>query len=131
MQGHNQQALNAFNQLDNDHLSEDELIQMSVLEIELNLFQQAEVSLKKLADLAPSYLPKYATILKLNNKVAEAENIYLIYLEQHSHDIKAWLALANIYLANNSLQSAAEAFKNIQTLDPNNIEAQHFFNSTR
>lgn len=129
LQGHNQQALQKFNQLDEQHLSEDELIQISVLEIDLNHYQQAEKSLKKLADLTPTYQPQYATILKLNNKVTEAINVYLAYLEQQNHDIKVWLALANLYLDNNAIAPAKEAFEQIRILDPNNIEAQQFFES--
>ncbi|GAA5132132.1 6-hydroxymethylpterin diphosphokinase MptE-like protein [Thalassotalea piscium] len=129
LQGNNRQALQQFYQLDDHHLSEDELIQISVLEIDLNHYQQAEKSLKKLSELTPAYQPQYATILKLNNKVTEAENVYLSYLAQQSHDIKAWLALANLYLENNALAPAKEAFDKVRTLDPNNIEAKQFFDS--
>ncbi|GHE80911.1 6-hydroxymethylpterin diphosphokinase MptE-like protein [Thalassotalea profundi] len=129
LQGHYQEALDKFYLLDEQHLSEDELIQISVLEIDLNHYQQAENSLKKLAELTPAYQPQYATILKLNKKMTEAESVYLGYLEQQSHDIKVWLALANLYLENNAIAPAKEAFEKVKILDPSNIEAQQFFDS--
>ena len=129
LQGHNQQALNAFNQLDEQHLSEDELVQISVLEIELQHYDNAEKSLKKLAALTPSYQLQYATILRLNNKVGEAEQVYLDYLNVNNHDIAAWLALANLYLNNEANAQAYEAFSQVKQLDPENLEAQQFFDS--
>ncbi|XQW85828.1 6-hydroxymethylpterin diphosphokinase MptE-like protein [Thalassotalea piscium] len=129
LQGHKQRGLEKFYQLDEQHLSEDELIQISVIEIDLQHYQQAEKSLKQLSDLTSSYQPQYATMLKLNKKITEAEEVYLTYLEQHHHDLKVWLALANLYIENNAIAPAKEAFKQIQALDPNNIEAQQFFDS--
>jgi len=123
------QALAYFNQLEEQFCSEDELIQISVLEIELGHYQQAENSLRKLAELTPNYLPKYATILKLNGKTTEAEQVYLDSLTNNNQDIKTWLALANLYLESNAISEATQAFEQVKALDENNIEATQFFDS--
>jgi len=122
----NRDALKLFHSLESEYLSEDELIQISVLEIEAEDYIKAEVSLGKLAELNPNYAPKYATILKLNGKGVEAERVYTEYLQNTPLDLKVWLELANLYVEAKALEHAVDTFKHILTLDSENIEAKRF-----
>ena len=121
-----EQAINFFNQLDEKHTSEDELVQMSSLEIQLQNYQKAENHLAKLAQLTQTHMPKYATILKLNGKVTQAIDVLYDYLELFPQDIKSLLALGKILSDNQKTTQAKEVFSQVLSLDPANVEAQHF-----
>lgn len=119
------EALRLFNMLDESMLTEDEYIQISVAEIATLQYQAAESSLSKLSQLMHKYKPMYATVLKLNNKIPEAANEYLDYLNDYPQDIKAWLALSQLYIDIEAFDNAQTALHEILKLEPENAEAQH------
>jgi len=121
-----EQAIDFFNAINSKHIAEDELVQMSAIEIQLQNYQKAESHLKTLASLTSIHMPKYATILKLNGKTPESINVLHDYLELTPQDIKARLSLGKLYIDIQDIAQAKKAFSQIIIQDPENVEAQHF-----
>jgi len=121
-----QQALSFFLAIDDSLLREDELSQISALQIQMRDYQDAEDTLKKLAEMADSFTPRYAKLLRLNKKVEQAVVIYESYLQNNAHDIASWLELGKLHLDQDAKTQARTAFESILAIDPNNTEANHY-----
>ena len=76
--------------------------------------------------MSDNYAPRYAQVLVINNKVADAIECYSVYLENNQYDIKSWLALGKLYIRTGSIDSAKVAFNSILAFSEGNEEANHY-----
>lgn len=119
-------ALDCFMSLDEKYLSEDEYQQMVGLALSSKQYDLAEAILGKMASIAEAYLPRYAALLRLNNKISDALNAYSDYLERNPSDVPTWLALGKLCWEIESWDSAEMAYNCVLASDPENKEALTF-----
>lgn len=129
LQNNAEQALNCFNQLPEEIMTEDELIQMAAMEIKLERYQQAESHLAKVSSLNAKHLPMYARLLTLNGKINESIGCYQRYLDANPEDINVLLSLGKLLSDIKENESAQQIFMQILALDETNIEAKHYLDA--
>lgn len=104
---------------------------MVAIAINLNDVEDAEKTLKKLANISDVYQPKYAKILALNNKVDLALEEYNQYLAVNNQDVMTWLELGKLYQKSSNNESALTCLNRVLELDNANAEAQHLVNTIK
>lgn len=71
----------------------------------------------------PLVLLDEASSLVENDKLDEAEKIYIEIVKENPQSIRAYKALGEIYLKRHNFGDAKAAFRQVKKLDPNNKEA--------
>lgn len=117
-------AYNHFMQIDERLFTEDEAIQVSSLALSLGEISTAESYMKKLADLSDTHKPRYAKLLKIENKIDEAEQTYLSYLQSNSADIHVMYDLVTMYLEQQKYDLAKQVLHQILDIDPDNADVK-------
>ncbi len=120
------EALNELEKISKQEKHEEVLKQIASLSLSLNQLEKAESVLAILASKADVYIPPFAQVLKLNNKVQESIEIYTNYLSNNPLDIPNWLALGKLYVDINAIESAKMTFEHILTMDPKNDAAKMY-----
>lgn len=120
-------AFNSLTKIDDHFYTEDEAIQLSSIALKLEEIETATKYLEKLAQLSDIHKPRYATILKIQQKFDQAEAVYIEYLEQNPNDTRIVLALINLYQTINKNEKAIPYVEQILATDPNNVEAKALF----
>ena len=102
---------------------EAEFKQIIKLSLKLNQLELATEYFEKIIHYSDEYLPQYAHALRLSNKLQEALNIYLDYLNKYPEDIPVLLKLGIFLTEVNQMDSAKSCFQNVLNLDINNQTA--------
>ncbi len=119
-------ALEYFDKVASELLTEDEAIQISALAIEANDIEKATYFLEKLANISDKHKPRYAMILKLNQQFNESIEVYSQYLESNPTDTHIMNALGKLLLELNEIADAQSIFNQVLTIAPNDQEALHW-----
>lgn len=77
-----------------------------------------------LANISPLYLPKYADLLWLDDRVERSLQTYISYLNKVPNDLLAMIKLGRYYLEAGSLDGGRMAFEYVLEKDPGNRTAQ-------
>jgi len=105
---------------------EEMLKQLASLSLNFNQMEKAESTLMKLSLKAEIYIPIYAQVLKINNKIDKSIDLYSEYLNNNPMDIPVWLALGQVYLEIGATESAQMTFLEVLKLDPKNQAALNY-----
>lgn len=91
--------------------------------------ETAEYAAARLVEMSDEHLPKYANVLKINNKVSESADAYTTYLQRYPEDIDTWLALAQLYRELGENELAGTVYDYVLQCEPDNSVAAAFMKS--
>lgn len=126
LQKEHAKALSFFQKAPEDLIKEDEILLCSALQINLNLYLDAEISMAKLCDISETYKPKFAKLLKLNQKKEKAIEVLNSYLDNNANDIAAWISLGSIYSENGDKENAIKTFEEALSIHPDSLELTQY-----
>ena len=125
---HNQtdQALECYQLLigeDVTPISEEALRRISIVSLEQNKLELAQLALECLSNVSVSYMPRYADLLALRGQHQQAADLYTAYLEQVPTDLEIMIKLGKNYRAMGAEDAAQTLFKLVLAQDPDNPTA--------
>ena len=103
---------------------EDGLRRMVVIAMAEEWFEQALLILETLAELAPTYAPQYAELLRLSGNPEAAADVYTGYLSKAPGDLAVMLRLGKLYQSMGVMDAAKTAFNYVLQNEPENSTAQ-------
>lgn len=127
IEGDSSRALEAYQLLireDVHPLLEEALNRIGALSLELRNYDDALMVMECLAKISPVYQPKYAELLKLLGRPADAADVYGDYIEKVPDDLSAMLQLGRLYLDMNVKEGAGMLFRHVLEKDPENRTAR-------
>ncbi|GIU48807.1 hypothetical protein TUM4438_31040 [Shewanella sairae] len=119
-------ALLALQQIDENNQTEVILKQLVALASEQQQIELTLSALAKIVNFSHEYLPLYAHALTIKGDNIAAINTYLDYLEISPEDIKVRLNLGAFLLKIGQNEGAITCFKQVLTLDINNLSALNY-----
>ncbi len=118
-------ALAHYQLLIDRHMMVDEaLTRVLNITLEAEAYESAALVLESLANLSPSFMPRYAHLLKLLGRVGEAIDVYTAYLSQAPDDTEAMLRLGQLYRECGVEDAACMAFRQVLEREPDNHAAK-------
>lgn len=103
---------------------EDALGRMIAIAMDAEQYDRALLILETLAELAPSYRPQLAELLRLNGDIEGAIAIYNSYLGQAPGDLVCMLRLGKLYQSIGSKEAAKTAYDYVLQQEPENQAAR-------
>jgi tetratricopeptide (TPR) repeat protein/uncharacterized Rossmann fold enzyme len=103
---------------------EDGLRRMVVIAMSEERFDKALLILETLSDLAPTYKPQYAELLRLSGDPEAAANVYTDYLSKAPGDLATMLRLGKLYQGMGVADAAKTAFSYVLKNEPENTTAK-------
>jgi predicted TPR repeat methyltransferase len=97
---------------------------MVVIAMSEERFDKALLILETLSDLAPTYKPQYAELLRLSGDPEAAANVYTDYLSKAPGDLATMLRLGKLYQGMGVAEAAKTAFSYVLENQPENITAK-------
>lgn len=103
---------------------EDGLRRMVVIAMTEEWFERARLVLETLSDLAPTYKPQYAELLRLSGNAEAAVSVYTDYLNKAPGDLATMLRLGKLYQSMGVREAAKTAFSYVLKNEPDNKTAK-------
>jgi hypothetical protein len=79
--------------------------------------------LRTLTNMSPFYLPYYADLLRIDNQVEQAIDIFTEYLKRHPYDMHTMMKLGMLYFQIEAYESAQWTLRHVLSKQPENIAA--------
>lgn len=99
-------------------LIEEGLLRISLISLELEEYNNAYLALQCLSQLNLSYIPQYAEICRLLEKIPEATESYCRYILEFPDDLFNQMKLAQIYLQNEDYERANVLIEHVIAKEP-------------
>lgn len=117
-------ALMAYQEVTDGPLLEDALKRIAYLTLKHQDLENAALALDCLAAISPSYLPQYADVMRIRGDIAQAAELYTLYLDHAPDDLAIAIRLGRLYQDNNINDVALQIFDYVLNKDPNNQAAR-------
>ena len=116
--------------VDRKTMVDEALTRVLNITLEAQDYDSAALVLESLANLSPSFMPKYAHLLKLMGQTQEAVDTYTEYLTHAPDDTEAMLKLGQLYRECGVEEAACMAFRYALEREPDNQAAKLLLNQS-
>lgn len=118
-------------ELGENQILEDALISIASLSLKIKDFPHALLAMECLTGISPTYLSRYAELLKVSGHHEEALDVYAEYLDRFPEDVPTLLRLANYYKELDHPEAVRAVLEHLLEIEPNNKAARLVFASLK